>query len=146
MIILRRLSQFPVETSDLVLLYGQFIRSTLEFNCVVWFSSITEEESSDLESVQKTACKLILKNNYTTYEQALETLELDTLEERRQKLAKKFAKGCQDIPQMKKLFEKPRQKEHNLRKTNTCDVKFAAGQRLYKSAVPTLQRLLNDNY
>ena len=143
MIILRRLSKFPVNISDLVMLYGQFIRSILEFNSVVWFSSITDEESSDLESVQKTACKLILKNDYTTYEKALEFLELDTLAERRLKLARKFAKVCQNIPQMKPLFEKPKQKEHDLRNTNKCDVKFAAGKRLYKSAVPSLQRLLN---
>ena len=94
MIILRRLTQFPVETEDLVMLNGQFIRSILEFNSNVWFSSITQEESNDIESVQKTACKLILKTQYTTYEEALKTLKLESLESRRLKLARKFAQGC----------------------------------------------------
>ena len=41
MIIIRRLIRFPVEIKDLVMLYGQFIRSILEFNSNVWFSSIS---------------------------------------------------------------------------------------------------------
>ena len=38
MIILRKLIKFPVSKTDLVMLYGQFIRSILEFNSTVWFS------------------------------------------------------------------------------------------------------------
>ena len=48
MILIRRLIRFPVEIKDLVMLYGQFIRSILEFNSNVWFSSITQEECNDI--------------------------------------------------------------------------------------------------
>ena len=51
MFIIRNLCQFPIPTKELVTLYGQFIRTMLEFNSNVWFSSITEEESEDLERV-----------------------------------------------------------------------------------------------
>ena len=144
MIILRKLIQFPVPTKDLVMLYGQFIRSILEFNSTVWFSSITNEESEALESVQKTACKLILKNKYTTYEDALEILKLDELKSRRLKLATKFAKGCQQISAMQDIFKASKPNQYELRKKNPFDVKHATGQRLYKSTVPTLQRILNN--
>ena len=104
---------------------------------------LTLEESEDLERVQKIACKLILNKDYTSYEEALQTLKIDTLKDRRMKLATKFAKGCQTIPVMKDLFPAPTINDHDLRNNNPCDVKFAAGQRLYKSTVPTLQRILN---
>ena len=143
MLIIRKLIEFPVERKDLVMLYGQFVRSILEFNSNVWFSSISEDESTDLEAVQKTACKLILKSCYTTYDEALMKLNLQTLKERRLQIAKKFANGCQNIPEMKDLFEKPKDCNYDLRARNQCDVKFASRQRLYKSSVPALQRLLN---
>ena len=82
LIIIRKLIEFPVAVQDLVNLYCMYIRSILEFNCPVWFSSITEDEKSDLERVQKNACKLILKNTYSDYEQSLCTLKLDTLDQR----------------------------------------------------------------
>ena len=145
MIIIRKLIEFPIDNKDLVLLYGQFIRSILEFNSNVWFSSITEEESTDLEAVQKTACKLILNKNYTTYTKALELLNISTLKERRIRIATKFANGCKYIPVMQDLFVKPNQTKYDMRSKNACDVKFAASQRLFKSSVPTMQRLLNNN-
>ena len=53
MLILRNLIMFPVPVKDLVLIYCQFIWSILELNSNVWFSSITKDESDDLERVQK---------------------------------------------------------------------------------------------
>ena len=72
----------------------------LEFNSNVWFSSITQEESDDLERVQKTVCKIILRERYTTYEEALQELDLQNLKNRRLNLAIKFGKGCLEIAQM----------------------------------------------
>ena len=90
--IIRTLSKFAIPMKDLVMLYCQFVRSILEFNSNVWFSSITEEEKVDIERVQKNACKLILREQYINYEQALLLLNLENLTERREKIALKFAK------------------------------------------------------
>ena len=143
MIIIRNLIQFPIPRKDLVLIYCQYIRVILESNCVVWFASITDEESEDLDRIQKNACKLILGTEYTHYENALEKLGLEHLKERRHKLAKKFAKGCLKIDEMKDLFPKSNESEYNLRENEKYDVKFASTARLFNSAVPTLQRMLN---
>ena len=91
--ILRNLVQFPIPIKELVILYGQFIRTILEFNSNVWFSSITEEESDDLERVQKSVCKILLKNTYTCYEEALNILNLEDLKARRLKQALKFGRA-----------------------------------------------------
>ena len=84
MTIIRNLYEFDIPKEDLVLIYTMYIRSILEYNSNVWFSSITEEESEDIERVQSVACKIILKEDYISYEQALQNLNLQTLEERGQ--------------------------------------------------------------
>ena len=58
-------------------------------------------------------------------------------------LAKRFAKKCLKLDEMKDVFKTTDKKHHDMRQTNNIDVKFAAKSRLYNSTVPTLQRLLN---
>ena len=65
----------------MVNIYVLYIRSILEQSCQVWHHSISEEEISDIERVQKVACKVILQDRYVSYGQALEVLNLDTLTE-----------------------------------------------------------------
>ena len=65
--LLHRLSEFEVPIQDLIQIYILFIRSVLEQSCPVWHSSLTEENAHDLERVQKSALRIILKERYTTY-------------------------------------------------------------------------------
>ena len=51
--------------------------------------------------------KIYKMHTYITYDEALKTLNLDSLKERRLKIAKKFALGCKDIPEMADLFQAP---------------------------------------
>ena len=67
-------------------IYILYIRSILEQSCVVWHFDITQEEISDLERVQKVALKIILQEAYESYNQALKSLNLETLFVRREKL------------------------------------------------------------
>ena len=80
------------------------MRSILEQNAVVWHSSLTEENSEDLERVQKVALKIILKHQYKNYNNALNFLELETLKDRRIKLCLEFANKCLGNPKIKQLF------------------------------------------
>ena len=85
-------------------IYKTFVRSRLEYSCVVWNSSLTKINESDIERVQKSAVRIIMKDNYKDYHSALKTLNLETLVDRRKKLCIKFAKKCLKIENMKKLF------------------------------------------
>ena len=80
---------------------------------------LTEEQSNDLERVQKIAVKIILKNfkNNNTYRNNLNILELDTLKDRREILCLAFAKKCNKIDKMKKLFAQNISK-HSMQKRN----------------------------
>ena len=84
--------------------------------------------------------RVILKEDYTTYEEALELLMLAKLSERREKLSLKFAKSCVKNDLTSDLF--PLNKYN---KKEKYKVTFAHTDRLKNSAVPYLQRLLNSN-
>ena len=59
--LLRKLAVFGAPDEDMKTIYILFIRSLLEQSAPVWHSSITQENSDDLERVQKSALKIILK-------------------------------------------------------------------------------------
>ena len=81
--LLRKVTSFGASYSELVNIYIMYIRSLLEQFCTVWHSGLTEENSQDLERIQKSALRIILQESYSTYENALNFLEIDILYERR---------------------------------------------------------------
>ena len=91
--ILHKVSEFNAPVEDLVTIYIMYVRSILEQACQVWHPMLTQENADDIERVQKSALKVILKEDFT-YEDAMEKLMLATLSDRRKKLYLKFAKSC----------------------------------------------------
>jgi hypothetical protein len=145
MIILHKLCSFSMPDCELVDIYVLYLRSILEQSCQVWHYAITEEESSDLERVQKVACKVILGSRYTDYQSALETLNLNRLDERRTSLCLRFAKKCLRFEQTKDMFPLNTEYQVNTRDAPKYKVKFASTGRLRDSAIPQLQRALNED-
>ena len=92
--LLHKIVEFSAPVEDMVKIYTSYIRSILEQSCTVWHSSLTQENTEDLERVQKSAVRIILGENYTTYEEGLQSLMLAKLSDRREKLSLKFAKKC----------------------------------------------------
>ena len=62
----------------------------MEQSATVWHSSLTEENKSDLERVQKSALKIILGDRYRSYKNALCILDIETSNDRRQKMCLNF--------------------------------------------------------
>ena len=91
--LLRSLQSFGASIEEMVHLWIVFCRSVLEQSCVVWHSSLTQENKDDLERMQKTFAKLVLRQNYKTYENSLLKLNLDCLESRRIAVCLKFAQA-----------------------------------------------------
>ena len=81
--ILRNLFHFNMPTADLITIYIIYIRSFLEQSCVVWHSSISEENTKSLERVQKVALRIILKEGYISYKHALEKLTKEPITKKR---------------------------------------------------------------
>ena len=143
--LLRRVASFGTSVEDLKNIYFLFVRSQLEQSAVVWHSSLTEENINDLERVQKSAVKIILGNKYQNYEEALDELGIETLEERRKTLCYRFAKKCLKNEKAEKMFPL-NEKKHNMdtRKTEKYIVNHAHTDRLKNFALIYMQNLLNE--
>ena len=89
--LIRKLASFGAPVCDLKQVYITFIRSVCEQSSSVWHSSLTVQNEQE---IQKIAFKIILKENYRSYENAQIILELDTLKCRRIELCLAFAKKC----------------------------------------------------
>ena len=90
MVLLHNLFDFGLPMTEMINIYILYIRSILESSAVVWHSSITQSEERKIERIQKTALRIILADEYETYDQALIVTGLQTLKERRKFLCKKL--------------------------------------------------------
>ena len=147
MTILRKLYCFSVPVKDLIQIYITYIRCYLEQSCVVWHSSLTVGDSTKLERVQKVALRIILKEGYISYENALVKTELEMLSMRREQLCLNFAKSC-----IKNKFTAPifplndtEYHKNTSRHREKFYVQSASTERLRRSAIPHMQRLLNSD-
>ena len=145
MAILRKLSSFQAPEKDMKQVYIAYIRSLLEQSSNVWHSSLSVENETDLEKIQKVALKIILKEKYHSYQNALNHLELDTLKDRREQLCLSFAKKCLKNRKMKHLFQ-PNMKSHemNTRDHEHFHVLHANTERLKHGPIIYMQNLLNN--
>ena len=141
MIILRKLVEFKVSHSDMLQIYKLFIRSVLETSCVVWATSITHGENISIERVKKIALKIILKEKYICYENALNKTNLSTLDDRRLRLTLKFAQKCIKNEKTQHMF--PLNETKTTRLKEKYKVIHAYTERLKNSAIPQMARQLN---
>ena len=125
MTLLQKLYSFNIPTKDLVNIYILYIRSLVEQNVAVWNSTITQEEKEDIERVQRVALRIILKENYANYNDALEIVDLATLESRRLGLCLKFAKSCLRNEKTADMFPLNPSYNESSRNGEKYQVKFA---------------------
>ena len=144
--LLRKSASFGASHQDLKDIYIIFIRSLLEQSATVWHSSLTDQNKSDLERVQKCAVKVILKEEYRGYKSALARLDLLSLDERREQLCLSFALKCTKHNKHKNMFPL-NQKSHNMqtRFTEKYKVQHAHTERLKSSSIIYMQHLLNEH-
>ena len=110
--LLRKVASFTTSIEEKKNIYILYIRSILEQSCVVWNNSLTKENRQDPERIKKVAVSIIQNKTSNNYEDALEKINLQTLEKRREDLCLKFAMKCTGNDKMKEMFPK--------RKKNYC--------------------------
>ena len=144
--LLHRVASFGTPVEDLKMLYILFIRSILEQSATVWHSSLTEENISDLERVQKSAIKVILQEKYNGYQNGLAQLGLEDLKSRREQLCLDFAKKCTKNKKLSHMFPiNNKSHDMNTRREDFYKVQHANTGRLQKSPIIYMQKLLNDD-
>ena len=80
--LLTKLKYVGISREDLLDVYTLYIRSILEYCSAVWHSKLTVQQSSDIENVQKLCMKIIHGSDYAGYIEALDTCNLQRLDER----------------------------------------------------------------
>ena len=144
--LVRRVASFGTPVEDIKNIYILFVRSILEQSATVWHSSLTQENINDLERVQKSAIKVILQENYSSYKQGLAQLNLESLASRREQLCLNFAQKCVKSEKLKHMFPL-NEKSHEMktRHEGQYKVQFANTERFQKSSIIYMQNLLNEN-
>ena len=116
--ILKRLSEFGVSTEKLLETYKLRIRVFVEQNVPLWMYNISKKMSNKIERLQKVSLYVLLgRNADKDYFCNLAMLELDTLKDRRDKIAEKFAGNVlkvSNILSTRKCFSFARLTEHDL--------------------------------
>ena len=144
--ILRRLKNLGTGVPELLDVYRHQIRSILELAAPVWHSSLTLDDRTDIERVQKSSLQIILGDRYLTYKNALQTANLKSLEQRRNQLCLKFTSKAVKNPKHRNWF-KVNKKVTNTRQSQPtfCPV-FSRTVRFQKSPISFMTNLLNSKY
>ena len=137
---LTKLRYVGVSRADLLNIYVLYIRSVTEYCSVAFHSRLTQEQSNKLERIQKICLKVILGEEYTSYDSALEMCGLQTLYSRRENRCLDFALKCSKHQRNKRLFplKAGKTKEKYV-------VNWARTETYKNSAIPYCQRLLNEH-
>ena len=108
---------------------------------------LTDNQNESLERIQKSSFKIILKEHYKDYENALKLLNMSTLYERREKKCLKHAKKALKDVRLSKMFPlKDDESIMNRRKSEKYKVIKAKTTRLKNSPIIYMQKLLNSDY
>ena len=146
MTMLTKLRYVGTSINDLIDIYILDIRSILEYCSVVWHSTLTVDQSNQIEAVQKLCLKIILGVEYTDYKSALKVTGLDTLKDRRETRCLKFGLRCLLHPIHQELFPvNPNiENTHIVRRRAHFKVNKAKNESYRMSAIPYIQRKLNS--
>ena len=139
-------TKFTRNKSHLVHIFKTFIRSRLEYASTLWHSSLTLSNRNDIERIQKSAMKVIFKNDYQGYEKSLKILKMEMLQDRRERLGLNMAKKCLKHDKLQDMF--PMNSNNStvkIREKEKYHVNQAKTERYRNSAIPFLQRKLNES-
>ena len=144
--LLHAASKFIKDKRILTQLYYTHIRCRLEQSAVLWHSSLTIRNITDLERVQKAAVRIIIGHGYDSYTQILKLLKIETLFERREKLCLRFAIKSLKVDNFSDLLPK-HEKFHKMctRDQNKFELTQTYSKKYKMSTIPYLQRILNKH-
>ena len=133
---------------ELLHIYKQYIRTTLEYCSVVFHSSLTTQQAKSLERCQAVSLRVILQESYVSYSAALEMTGLDRLSDRRLARCLDFSVKCTKDSSNSRFFPKNPNLGNYLetRGGEQYKVNFCRTKRYKDSAIPFCQRLLNEHW
>ena len=149
---LRRLKVLGADVTEMLDVFYKQIRCVLELAVAVWEPGLTQALSKQLERVQKCAFYIIMGNDYTTYDNAVNCLQSEKLSDRRFKLCVNFARKSEKHIKYKQWFNPAEEYSPPIPNTRsdktTIQTKYkpvpTRTDRYKTSPIPYLTDLLND--
>ena len=114
------LKRFGFNKSELVTVFKGYIRPLLEYSDVIWHSSLTSNQTHQLERVQKRAFRIILGTDYISYANALDVCDVDRLSARREQRSQNFAQSLPKCSRTSKLLPPCRGEIHGRQLRNNA--------------------------
>ena len=139
---MHRILELDLDIFQLFDVFVKEIRSILEMAVPVWHSGITKKQADDIESIQKTAMKIILQENYLGYDMACKIFSTQTLENHQTKLCYNLAN--KNLKSDHSFFTKVGTTVKTRNKSDTVKEFKCNFGRFSKSSLPYLARLLNS--
>ena len=133
-----------LQFEDMLTIFHTYIRPILEYACAVWHPAITKYQCHQLERIQKRTLKIILGNDYVSYESALRDLNLTSLSDRRDMLVLKFGQQILNSERHRHLLPEQRPVDYNLRRRNRFSQPRCKTDRFQKSTIPFIITQLNS--
>ena len=143
--LLRRLKNFKMKPELILDYYVKEIRPLLEQGVPVWNSGLTKAHIRAIENIQKVALKIILGENYITYEVACTLFNLLPLEYRRSDLAENFAIKLYKSSKSLEFFEPVQKQRYTRNEPDLVKVKVTNTRRCFNAPHNYLARLVNKN-
>ena len=147
MFIIYRAKKFGFSIEAMMTLYVWFLRTVLEYACPVWHPGLNQLHHTKIERVQKRALRVILGNDYQSYDNALGRLSMSSLYDRREMLTLRFGRSLLRSPVHRHLLPPTNGEVHGRRTRNQGLLRTvpARTERYRSSTIPYLVNLINRN-
>ena len=141
----RRMKKAGMPCDDLLVIYKTVLRPVLEFACVTYGPMLTAQLSEEIERLQLRVMKIIY-GIYVSYATVLNETTLESLGSRRENLITNFALKTVRNPKFTNTwFPLAQPTQYNTRhKKKYAEIKCRT-DRMYKSPIYTMRRILNAN-
>ena len=143
--LLRRMKLLKLEPIIILDYYVKEIRVLAEQGVPIWNSGLTKGQVKDLEKIQKVALKIILNDEYQSYEVACDIFNMQTLSQRRLELSTNFAVKLYRSERSSEFFTHSRSGQRTRGDPQLVVEKQCRTKRCYNAPHNYLARLVNNN-
>ena len=141
-------------STEMLYVFHKQIRCVLELAVAVWEPGLTKAQSKQLERVQQCAFYIIMGNDYSNYDYALNDLGCEKLSDRRSNLCLSFALKCEKNLKYRNWFAVTESNEIPVPNTRSDKANSITKykpvptrtDRYMDSPIPYLTNILNNHY
>ena len=143
--LLRRMRSLKMEPQIILDYYIKEIRSLAEQGVAVWNSGLTKGQINDLEKIQKVALKIILFENYRSYDLACSLFNIERPSDRRLSLDTNYAVKLYQSDRSDQFFTHTNMRDNVRRDQQLVVESKSRTVRCYNAPHNYLARLVNQN-